>query len=150
LRRIAQELRAVAVHQDLPGDHAQVARFAGLEKRVHRFLVHGAVDHRGGGPAAQQLVEEELGDLAPVRRIGEPALGREGVALQPGQQARRRRGDHVGLREMQVGVDKAGHDQLAAVVDDVGPLGQRLGQLRVIAGGVDLVAVDQQQAVLMP
>ena len=34
---IAQELGAVAVHQDFAGHHAQVARFAGFEEGVDRF-----------------------------------------------------------------------------------------------------------------
>ena len=113
--------------------------------------MHGAVDHRGGGPAAQQLVEEELGHFARVRRVAELALGREGIGFEPRQQAGRGRGDHVGLRVMQVGVDEAGHDQLAAVVVH----GRRrpaasAASVRVVAGGLDLAAVDDQQAVLMP
>ena len=46
----------------------------------------------------------------------ELALGREGIGFQPWQQAGRGRGDHVGLRVMDMGVDEARHDQLAAQV----------------------------------
>jgi hypothetical protein len=49
--------------------------------------VHRAVDERARRAACEQLVEEELGDLARMVRIGEAALGRERVRVEPRQQA---------------------------------------------------------------
>ncbi len=51
---------------------------------------------------------------------------------------------------VQVGVDEAGHDQLAAIVVDRRIGRQRGRQLRVIAGGLHAAVIDDQQAVLVP
>ena len=53
-----------------------------------------------------------------MRRIGKAALGREGVVLEPGQQAFRGRADDVGLREVDVHVDEARRQDAARPVRD--------------------------------
>nr|GEU28080.1 hypothetical protein [Tanacetum cinerariifolium] len=148
--RVAQEVRAIAVHQHLAGHHAQAARFAGREERVHRCRVHGAVHHGRGGAAAQQLVEEEFGHVPSVRRVLEAAFHRKGIGLQPWQQPFRGRRDHVRLRIVDMGVDKAGHEQLAAVVVHRSPRRQRGVQRGIVARRPHLAAGDDQQAVFMP
>ncbi|SQA86824.1 Uncharacterised protein [Burkholderia gladioli] len=149
LRGIAQECRAIAVHQHLAGDHPQVPGLAGLEEGIGRLLVHRAVDQRRGGAAGQQLVDEEARHLARMLRILEAPLGREGVGLQPGQQPRRRRRDHVSLRIVDVRVDEAGHDQLVAQRGEVGVGREAPGQRRVGAGGHHPAVLDDQQAVVL-
>src|SRR5690606_7562745 len=87
----------------------------------------------------------EVGDLGGVCGVGEAALGGEGVFLQPFEQLLAVAGDDVGLWVMDVGVDEAGQDQLAAVVGDGcarGQLGQQRG--RRAAFGDVAVAHDQR------
>ncbi len=60
LRRIAQKLGAVAIHQHLACDHAQIARLAFREERIGGLLVHLAVDERGRRAARQQFVDKKL------------------------------------------------------------------------------------------
>ena len=75
--------------------------------------MRGREGQRGGHAVAQQLVEEHLGHLARMRRRRRSGLVREGVVLQPGQQAFGWRADDVGLREMDVHVDEARRDDAA-------------------------------------
>src|SRR5471030_2046447 len=103
--------------------------------------MHGAVDHGGGGAAAGQFIEEETGDVGRVFGIGEFSFGREGVLFQPWQQAGRRRGDHVRLRIVYVGVDKTGHDDIAAIVVQRRTLRKEGDQLAEVAGQVDFAVV---------
>ncbi|CAJ8478652.1 Uncharacterised protein [Burkholderia pseudomallei] len=149
LRGVAQELGAVAVHQHLARDHPQAARLARAEQRVGRLLVHRAVDERRRRAAREQRIEEELGDVARMRGIGEAPLGRERVAVEPRQQARRRRGDHFGLRIVHVRVDEAGRDQLVAHLDERRAGREARGERRMGARRDDAPVLDDQQAVLV-
>ncbi|MNQ66001.1 hypothetical protein D3C85_804780 [compost metagenome] len=112
--------------------------------------MHAAIHHGRGGAAAQQFVEEKLGHVARMLGIFKRALRGEGVRFQPRQQTGCGRGDHFRLREVQMGVDETGHDQLAAVIDDLRAGRQSRLQLRVIAGCHDLAIGHEQQAVRMP
>ena len=150
LGRVAQELRAIAIHHDLARHHAQAARFAGAEEGIDRLRMHAAIHHGRGGTAAQQFIEEKLRHIARVDRVFKRTLGGEGVRFQPWQQTGRGRGDHFRLREMQMRVDKAGHDQLAPVIDDMRARRQSRLQLCVIAGRHDLAIGHDQQSVRMP
>src|SRR3546814_1848952 len=69
--------------------------------------VDGAVDGRRSGAVARQLVEEEARDRHRVFRLGEALLLHQGVALQPVHELGAGGGDHLGLREVDVGVDEA-------------------------------------------
>eukprot|EP01032_Pedospumella_encystans_P022488 gene22488-25482_t len=115
-----------------------------------RLRASFAMQHADDGNNAQQLVEEELGGGGGVRRVLELALGREGVGVQPGQQAGRRRGDHVGLRIVHMGVDEAGRDHLAAIVVHHRSGRQRGVQHGIVASGLHLAIGHHQQTVLVP
>ncbi len=145
---IAQIVRAVAVHQDLAADHAQIAPLGFLEEGVDRLLVHGRIDRGGGGAVAQQRVEEQPGDLAPMLRIGEGALRREGVVVEPVEQLPAVGGDDVDLRVMHMGVDEARQDQLAAVVVQRVLRGARFQDVRRGPTRGDAAIDDLQAAVI--
>ena len=148
IRGVAQVLRTVAVHQHLAGNHAQTAGLGSSEKRIDRMRMNRGEDQRCRRPVAQELGEEEVGDLAPVFRVGEPSLDGERVALEPFEELLAVRGDDIGLRVVNVRVDEPRHDQLAGVVDDLCALRQP-GQQRVRrAGSGDLAVVQHQQAVV--
>ncbi|MNX80041.1 hypothetical protein D3C86_1116900 [compost metagenome] len=147
LGRVAQEFGAVAVHQHLARDHAQVAVLARAEQRVCRRGVHRAPDHRRGGAVAQQLVGEELGHGARVGGLAEAAFLGEGVGVEPVQQARRRRRDDVGLRIVHVGVDETRHEQLAAMVDHLGAGRDVARQVLVQPYGGNAAVRDEHQAI---
>ncbi|SEF66113.1 hypothetical protein SAMN05216242_103187 [Thauera chlorobenzoica] len=109
--------------------------------------MHGGEGECGGGAVLQQLVAEKSGDFGGVRRVGEAGFGGEGVFFQPGEQLLAVAGDDVGLGVVDVGVDEAGQDQLAAVVGEQ-RAGRQLGQH--CGGGAELgdVAVaDDENAV---
>ena len=109
--------------------------------------MHGAVHERAGGAAAQQFIEEELGDVGGVFRVLEAALGRERVLLEPRQQPRRRRRDHVRLRIVDVRVDEARRDDLVAQVFDRRAGRQRRRDLSVVAHGDDAAVLERDDAV---
>ncbi|MNP28141.1 hypothetical protein D3C76_1210910 [compost metagenome] len=79
-------------------------------------------------------------------RIGELALGGEGVGVQPVQQLLAVGGDHAGLRVVDVGVDEAGDDQRVAVFDDLHAAYARQ-QVAGMADVDDLAVFHDQQAV---
>ncbi len=68
----------------------------------------GAEDQSGGGAVAEQLVEEEGGDLIGMGLVGEGGFGGEDVAFEPFEQLLAMGGDAVGLGIVDVGVDEAG------------------------------------------
>src|SRR5580692_7543127 len=76
-----------------------------------RARVGAAIGDRGGGAVAGELVEKERGVARGMYRIGEFLFLDEGVFLQPFEQLRAVRSDHLGLRIMDVRVDEPRHDQ---------------------------------------
>jgi hypothetical protein len=147
LGRIAQKMRAVAVHQALAGDEAHPAALGGAENGVDRSRMHGGENQGRGGAVGQQLVEEELGHLGCMGRIGEGRFRREGVALQPVEELGAVAADDVGLGVVDVGVDEAGH-QVAPAVVGAGGAGGELGEQ--LGGGADfghVTVLHDQQAV---
>ena len=145
---IAQVVRAVAIHQDLAAHHAQVAPLSFLEEGVDRLLVHGRIDRRRGGAVPQQRVEEQLGDAPPMLRIGEGALRREGVVVEPVEQLPAIGGDHVDLRIMHMGIDEARQDQLAAVIVQRVLRGARFQDVRRGPNRGDAAIDDLEAAVI--
>ncbi len=121
-----------------------------MEECVNRGGVDGAIHHGGGGAAAQQFVHKKTGDIARVSGVGKLPLGRVRVSLQPRQQAGRRRGDHVGLRVVEMGVDEARHDQFSAIVLQRRARRQASLEFGKIADGLHMIVVDEQQAVFVP
>ena len=73
-------------------------------------------DQRGGGAVAQQLVDKKLRDLRGVVGIGKLALHRKGIGGEPLQQLLAKCANHLGLRIVDVGIDKARQQQLTAQV----------------------------------
>ncbi|MCY1374937.1 hypothetical protein D9M69_623120 [compost metagenome] len=88
-----------------------------------------------------------------MRGVGELAFGREGVVLEPGQQAGGGRADDVGLRVMHVHVHEARRQDAARQVGGVGAgmalrhIGMAAGVEHALAAGA--VGGDDQQAVLV-
>ena len=140
---VAQAFGGVAIHQHLAGDEAHAALLGRLEQRVGRNRVHGREDLRRRGAVRQQRIEETRRALLRHGGIGKALFGREGVGIQPVEQAGAVAGDHVQLRRMDVGVDEAGHQQSAAVVFTP-PVGAGVQRLRT---GDAAVFVDQQPVV---
>ena len=148
IRGVAQELRTVAVHRHLAGNHAQTAGLGSGEERVGRLRMNRGEDQGCRGAVAQELGQEEVGDFARVLGVGEAPLDRERIALEPFEELLAVGGDDVGLRIVDVRVDEARHDQLAGIVGELHALRQP-GQQRVRrAGSGDLAVVQHQQAVV--
>ena len=123
LRRVAQPVGRVAIHQHLAGGQPQSELLRLLEQRVDRLRMNGAVDAARGDAVAQILLQEDAGDVAGKFLVGEFELGGIGVFVQPVEKLRAVGRDHRRLREMDVAVDEARRDQrvLAIVADlDVG------------------------------
>src|SRR5690606_40560275 len=129
------------------GDAPHAACACSFEQRVDRCYMHGGEGGGGGGAVTQQFVTEEVGDLGGVGRVGEAALGGEGVFLQPFEQLLAVAGDDVGLRVMDVGVDEAGQDQLAAVIGERRAGRQLRQQLGRRAAFGDVAVAHDQHAV---
>src|SRR3546814_14519100 len=88
--------------------------------------VDGAVDGRRSGAVARQLVEEEARDRHRVFRLGEALLLHQGVALQPVHELGAVGGDHLGLREVDVGVEigrASGREGVCQDVESAGVAG---------------------------
>lgn len=66
---------------------------------------------------AYQLIYKKLRYLTGILRIGKLALHREGVGGEPLQQLFAKGADHLGLRIVNVGIDKTRQQQLAPQVD---------------------------------
>ena len=118
------------------------------EQGLDRFGMHRPVDHGGGSAVAGELVEEEARDGGAVGGIGEALLLDEGVGVQPVEQLRAIGGDHLGLGQMDVGVDQARQDQAVGVVLD--RRGRRQGREKLVsrADRFDAAVRDHQDAVL--
>ena len=83
-----------------------------------------------------------------VRSIGIFRLGGKGVILKPVEQLRAPAGNDLNLREVQMGVDEAGHQQSRTVIDDVCGLRKLWPDLEECATGGDDAIIDDQSPVL--
>ena len=79
--------------------------------------------------------------------IGELVFAREGVGVEPVEQLLSVSANHPGLREMDMGIDKAGGDQCVFVLGHSNVGGQCAKQFAGRANSLDLAVVDHQQAV---
>ena len=141
---VAQVVGRVAVHQHLAGDHLHAALAGGGEQRVHTGHVHRGEHHRRGAAVGQQGVGEQRGRHLRHRGVGMAGFGREGVGVEPIQQLGAPAGDHIHLRAMHMGVDEAGQQQAAAVVDLAPVVARgRIGTVRLHRGNAAVVT-DQQ------
>ncbi len=101
-------------------------------------------------PQAQQFLEEEAPRCSRVRRlrsVKRRSVG-ERVRVEPRQQARRGRRDHVGLRIVNVRVDEARHDEFVAHVLHRTRRRALRRERGIRARCDDMAVFDDQQAVL--
>jgi hypothetical protein len=145
LRRVEQALRGVTVHHHLAADHAHVALHRLGEEGVGGGLVDRAIGNSRGRAVTDQLVVEMGGDALCMGAFDETAFLGEGVGVEPLQQVGSIGGDDLHLREMQMSIDEAGHDQMRAMVD-FRRVGGRLSFDVCVGAACDDQAVDQQQA----
>ncbi|MDT4861111.1 hypothetical protein FQZ97_957020 [compost metagenome] len=124
----------MAVLQHLAGDETQATALRFFKRRVHRSRMRGGKGQRGGHAMATQFIEEEAGHLPRMIGVLEPRLVRKGVVLQPGQQTRCRRTDHIRLRIVDVHVHKTRRNDLAAQVFH-GHTGEAVDQRGVVTHG---------------
>ena len=118
LGRIAYAVRAMAVLQALARDQAQAARLRGSHQRIDRMRMRGQKVSAVVTP--WRCSSSRKNSATPAAWSGsEKRLVREGVALEPGQQAVGRRADDVGLRVMHMQVDEARRDQPARQMLDL-------------------------------
>ena len=109
--------------------------------------MHGAEHAGSGGAVLKQTVEKELGRLLRVACLGESALLRKGKALKPVEQLAAMAGNHIDLREVDMGVDETGYHQRAATVmhRDIRP--EQRQERHGRAEPLDAAIADQQHAV---
>jgi len=70
----------------------------------------GAIDHRRRRAAAEEFVEEKLGDLRAMAGISKFLFLDEGVVLQPIEQLRAIGADHLSLGIVDMPVNETTHD----------------------------------------
>ena len=110
LWRVEEDVRRIAIHQHLAGDHAQLAGSGGAKEGIDGLRMHRREHQRRGSSVAQQLVEEHLRNLRGMGGVRETRLDRKGVALQPLQQLFAVGRDHIRLRIVDMAVDETGQD----------------------------------------
>jgi hypothetical protein len=116
---------------------------------ISRLLVNRAVDERRRRAAREQLVDEKARRVLRDGGIAEAALGRERVRVEPRQQPRRRRRDHVRLREVDVRIDETGDDQLVAHLDHLRSGRELRRNARMRARRDDMSVFDDQKPVFV-
>ncbi len=82
-----------------------------------------------------------------MRRIGKALLFHEGVARQPFHELRTIGGDHLRLRQMDMGIDEARADEMRAMVDKLCPRRQAGQQRGCLPTADDQALLHHQQAV---
>lgn len=147
-RRVEQALRGVAVHHHLAADHEHVALHGLSKKGVGGGFVHGAIGSGRGGAVAQQLVIKMRGDALGMGALDEAAFFREGIGVQPFQQIGGIGADDLHLREMQVHVDEAGHDEMRPVVFFLDVFRRCVANIGVFANGGNPAVFEKQAAIL--
>ena len=106
----------VAVHHRLAGDERHVAGFGSREKCFGTGLVNGAEGHGRRGAVLEQTIEENSCCRLRIGLVAVSALFRKGEAHEPVEQVLAGRGKHPVLREVDVGIDEARHDDHVAIV----------------------------------
>lgn len=110
--------------------------------------MHGAIGGGGGGAVAQKLIVKMRGDALGMCGFDEAAFFREGVGVQPFEKIGGIGTDDLHLREMQVHVDKARHDEMRPVILFLDLFRCLLANIGVFADGGDLAVFEQQAAIL--
>ena len=117
-RRLDRLVVGQAIHHHLAEDGPDPVLLGGAERAVHRRLVHGAIGEERGGPGGRERAERRGREAGGVLGVVEPALQREDVAAQPGEQVQAGAEPGVGeLRQVRVQVDHAGQQDERPEVD---------------------------------
>ena len=145
---IKQIIRRIAIHHHLARDHPHVDATGRLEQGIHRLGVNGAEHQRRGGAVSQQLFDKEGGHLAGIFEIVVTPLGREGVAVEPLQQLLAIGPHHLALGIVNVGVDKARHYHLAAVIPHPHFGRNAIFPILPLTEPVDAAVANDQQTIL--
>ena len=117
-RRVDRLVVGDPIHHHLAQDRPDAMLLGGPEGALHRGLVDRAVGQQGRRPGGRERPERRGGEAGGVRLLVEPALQREDVAVEPGQEieagpeARVRQ-----LRQVGVEVDHAGQEHERPEVD---------------------------------
>ena len=119
LGRVLDGGDGVPVHHGLAGDERHAGVPCGGEERIGTGPVHRAEGECGCGAVLEQPRQEELCGRTGIFAIGVAAFLREGEAGEPVEQVPSRCGEHAVLREVDMGIDEARHDEHVAVVIDV-------------------------------
>jgi hypothetical protein len=147
LGRVGQRRRGIAVHHHLAGDHAGVAALGLGEEGFGRLAMHRAIDRSRRRPVRQQLVEQEARQHLGLALMRQLLLLDEGVLVEPLHQLGAIGRDHLRLRHVQMRIDEARHDQIRAVVDDLGASWQCRHQFGRFAHRLDHPAREHEQPV---
>ena len=117
LRRVEQPVGRVAIHQRLAGGERHVAAGGLLEKAIECHRVNGRKGKAGGNAVTQQFVEKCLCSGFRNSALAVTLLLDEGIAVEPVEQILSVSRQHTVLGEMQMGVDEARQNKLAAIID---------------------------------
>ncbi len=141
-----QRLRS-EIHQYLARHDPHVSRQRCLEQGIDRLGMDGGEDQRAGGTVPQQLIEKETRHRVGMAAIRKGCLGRKDVPFEPFEQLPAISSDPVGLRIMDMRVDKAGDHQPRETLDR--HAGETRGQLGMVAERDDHTLLDHHQPVGM-
>ena len=121
--------------------------FSRFKQRVDRLRMHGAEHQRGRGAVLQQLLHKKLRNFLRIGRIGKLHFSRKGIGVEPFQQLFAVSADHLGLRKMNMGVDKARNNQLVWIMRDLHAGQQMRLSALPVAEPCDFAVLGNQQAV---
>lgn len=110
--------------------------------------MHGAIGDSRCGAVAQKLIVKMCGDALGMRAFDETAFFRESIGIQPFQKVGGIGADDLHLREMQVHVDQARHNEMRAMVLLLNVIRCLLANIGIVADGGDLAVFDKQAAIL--
>ena len=97
----------------------------------------------------QEFIEKQAGKTFCVFPVGETLLFDKCVGVEPFEEACRIGRDHLHLREVDVRIDEARHDQVRPVIDDLDPVVGLFLDLAEAAGRCDPPFGNQQRAVFL-
>ena len=122
-RRLDDRVVRASIHHHLAEDRPDAVGLGRAERDVHRRLEDHAVGEDGRGAGRREGLEDGRRKALRDRWIRPRLLGREGDAVEPGQEVEREPDAGVGhLRQMRVEVDHAWHDDPGPKVRGVGRL----------------------------
>ena len=115
--RVGQTIRRITVHQHFSGHHTHIIFRSNRKKGIDGCGMHSRICHTGRRPVPEQFLHEKACDPFGMFRRRESLFGRESIVIQPLKQLFSIHPDNLGLRIMDMRIDKARHYQLAGIVD---------------------------------